>query len=220
MSTNIDCYLQFKKEKEDSYATCGIVLVHEKDEIYTDFVSYDNGLYLEGMLRELLKGMEHVHNNVIGGVNLHVKVNGRNAIFNKTLKKAERAYHLIKNVKNEMSINFILKQFLTNKDYHKPKSYDSMVAIAKALVVVNDRQPFAIIQSNDSYSYNSQRTYMEVCGRHAKHGGKWDVSVPQIEKNNLLELGCQTGASNLGNVGNEVNPENLGNLDNEGKYQF
>ena len=55
-------------------------------------------------------------------------------------------------------------KFFTRKDYHKPKSYDMMVNIVSALVIVNKKQPFVLSLTLDGKSFNALGTYLECRG--------------------------------------------------------
>jgi hypothetical protein len=172
MSINLDCYMQFKKEVKDSYVTCGVVLVHGSEEIFTDFQTFENGLYGDGLLTQLFKTMQFINDRIVndeGGVNLFIKVHPKNTNFIKILNKIERGYQLTKTVDNEVSFNFIMKQHFTNKDHTKPKTYDWMIRIVKALKIVNKKQPLSLIASKDGVSFRAQRVYLECCARHTAH---------------------------------------------------
>jgi hypothetical protein len=162
--TNIECYLSFNKKKEDTFGTCGVVLVHDSNEMFTDFTVYEDGLMVDGMIKQLLKAMAYLHNNFAAGVAMFVKLHHRNPAIHTVLTKAEKGYHLIKTVESEVSTNFILTQFFTRKDYHKPKSFDLMVKVAKGLRQANEKQQFVMFIGRDSNSYMAQRTFYECRG--------------------------------------------------------
>jgi hypothetical protein len=168
MSINVDCYLTFKKDtkkSKDTHVTCGVVLVHEEEEVFTHFESFDHGKYMAGMFWVLVKAMEFLHLRTLEGVNLFVKIHGRNKNFFTVFTKILKGYNLVKGV-DVKSHSFILQQAFTRRDYHKPASYEVMINMVDVLLKVNAKQPFELTLGMDANSLKAQRTYFETITHH------------------------------------------------------
>lgn len=181
MSVNIDCFLTFSKTKDQTHSTCGLILVHDKEEVFTKFTTQEDGLYLDGMLKLLGDAMTWCHERNVSGINLHIKIHHRNTNFWKVMQKIEKGYQLVKGKDDLKSVNFILSELFTRANYVKPKSYDMMVKLVYALRKANEKNQLDLFMNRESgNSYKSMSVFLEARGRQKAYGEAQESNIIQF----------------------------------------
>jgi hypothetical protein len=181
MTINADCYVTFIKNKEDTHVTGGVVVLIDKEEVFSNFQVYEDGQILNAMLGQLYCAMNFLfvkfeHDG--DDINIFVKVAPSNTNFIQIFQKIVRGFHLVKTVPAKVSRAFILKELFTRKDYKKPKCFDAMVTTVEAWLGMNTKFNTNMIVSRDGASYLAGRTFFECRGHHNAVKPESGIRVP------------------------------------------